>query len=681
VRFRIALVLTLALLTAVPAEAARDVVVRDSPRAAVATCLRSAGAPGFAGLLAPLERRMSPYDLMRVTAGGVTVAATARLGVLDECSAVAADPSGHAIVAGAARTRRLRGAIRAALAEPGGGFGAPVDIARTESSSTRVVTAVSPRGDAVVAWALTRPVRGRRYAVRTRVVAAVRPAGAAFGRPQFLTRWRRSSFPSGTTVSAGMDSAGTATVAWAQPIPDRGSISSLYGVEAAASTSGGAFGPPQVMARPVQDVERVALAVAPDGRALLAHDGQEMVQVYERAAGEPAFARVRRLRSRRDAWQHPDLAMAPDGSAVVAWRGNEAAGSEDVFVASRRGTGPWTSPAAVQRRREDRSFTVEFLFSSGGDRPSPPHDGDNTGVGTAIAPDGRYLVGWGVERRLAFGDRLLAARMVHGQAGGAPSRAESAGCRCRAVNGMAPLALGGGELLLAYTDNVTRTLSLGIDMASRLGRLHLAEPGPPGMGPEPPRLTVRAPRARTLGFGNALRLGIGCDRPCDLRAYVVDGRGRGRGVAVTTLPQAGTVRLAIKPSSDEHLAPPAGGRSRIVVHGFAPNGRAFATRAVPIDLRRKPVRPLPRLVDVRAVRQGRSVVVTWGTDRPARRIRFEVARQLSRRRVLPEVESLLGRGRRRFRVRLEGAADSVSVSVIRNRPPFDRRTRVVPVSG
>ena len=292
----------------------------------------------------------------------------------------------------------------------------------------------------------------------------------------------------------------------------------------------------------------------------------------------------------------------------------------------------------MQRRREDRSFVVEFFsFSSGSDRPSPPHDGDNTGVGAAIAPDGRYLVGWGVERRGPFGDRPLAARMVHGQAGGAPSRRRERGLPLPRRQRLAPLALGGGELMLAYTDNVTRTLSFGIEEASRFGRLHLAEPGPPGVGPEPPRLTVRAPRARTLGFGNALRRGVGCDRPCDLRAYVVDGRGQGRGVAVTTLPQAGTVRLAIKPSSDEHLAPPAGGRSRIVVYGFAPNGRTFATRAVPIDLRRKPVRPLPRLVDVRAVRQGRSVVVTWGTDRPARRIRFEVARQLSRRRVLPEV--------------------------------------------
>lgn len=595
---------------------------------------------------------------------------------------MAADPSGHAIVAGGARARS-GAVIRAALAGPGGGFGAPVDIGRTESSSTKVATAVSPRGDAVVAWSLTRPVRGRRFAVRTRIVAAVRPAGAAFGRPQFLTRWRRSTFRSGTTVSAGMDSGGMATVAWAQPMPDRGSISSLFRVVAAAAPPGGAFEPAQVIARPVQDVERVALAVAPDGRALLAHDGQERIQVYERAPGEAGFDRVRRLRSRRDAWQDPSLAMAPDGSAVVAWRGNEAAGSEDVLVASRRGTGSWTSPVAVQTKHEDRTVIVDIVsIAFGGDRPAPPDDGDNTGVGAAIAPDGRYLVSWGAERRGPFGDRPLAARMVQGQAGSAPSGAETAGCPCRAVNGIAPLALAGGELLLAYTDNVTRTLSFGVEIARRFGRLHLAEPGPPGTGPAPPRLTVRAPRGRTLAYGDALRFRVGCDRPCDLRAFVVGDRDRGCGLAVATLPQAGTTGLTIKPALDEHLAPPAGGRSRIVVYGFAPNGRTFVSRAVPIELRRKPLRPLPRLLDLRAVRRGRSVVVTWQTDRPARRVRFEAVQQLSRRRGVPITpKSVLGRGRRSFRVRLEGPADAVGVSVIRNRPPYDDRTVVVPVSG
>ena len=680
-RIRVALVLTLSLLAAVPAEAARDVVVRDSPRAAVATCLRPTATPGLVGLLGPIERRMSPYDLLRVSPDGVAVAATARLGTLDECPAVAADPSGHAIVAGAVRTRGLKGTIRAALAEPGGGFGAPVDIARTQTSFTEVVAAVSARGEAVLAWSLTRVARSRGPSeARTRVVAALRPAGGSFGRPQFLTPWRRGSFAPTAKLAAGMDASGNATVAWAQPISDRGNPVSVSRVAVATATPGGSFGPAQVLARRVQDVERAAMSVTPDGRALLAHDGKGTIWVYERGPGAPAFTGIHRLRSREFDWEDPDVSVAPDGSAVVAWRAGEAAGSEDVLALSRRGTGPWTGPVELQRSRDDSSLGEAYAIVIGAfGAPSPPEDSDNTDLRAAAGSDGRYVVTWGVARSLPFGDGPFGARMAHGQAGAAPARPETAGCRCRSVNGVVPLATAEGELLMAYTDNATSVSFFDIEVARSAGRLHVSEPGPPGPPAAPPRLTVRPPRARTLGYGNRLLVRAACDRPCDLRAYVLGGRGHARGMGTGSLARAGSTRLAIRPVG-QHVATPSGRDARVVVHAYAKDGRTLVTRTVSVELRRKPVRPLPRLVDVRAVRQGRSVVVTWGTDRPARRIRFEVARQLSRRPVLPEVESLLGRGRRRFTVRLEGAADSVSVSVIRNRPPFDRRTHVVPVS-
>jgi hypothetical protein len=694
VRTRFALAVALGLLTAVPAEAARDRFVRDSPRSAVATCLRATGAPGVVGLLGPLERRMSPYDLLRVSAGGVSVAGTARLGILDECPAVAADPSGHAIVAGAARLRGFRGVIRAALAEPGDGFGAPVDIARSGRSQPTVAAAVSPRGDAVVAWILVRytdrrgPPDGR-----TRVFAALRPAGGTFGPPQPLTPWRNSSFMSMARVSAGMDASGRATVAWAQPVPNRRTLAGLSTVQVAAAAPGEPFGPAQVLTRRVQDAERVTLAVAPDGRALLAHDGQGTIQVFERAGAESEFARVLRLQPRRgfSEWQQPDVAFAPDGSALVAWAGgHEEDGPRDVFVASRRGMGAWTAPTALQRSREDDSLgeVGVILFASGG-RPSPPEDSDNTGVRAAIGPDGRYLVSWGAERRLPLGDRRLAPRMAQGQAGGAPSRAETAGCACRSINGAVPVAAAGGEVLLAYTDNVTTMFDFGFEVARSAGRLHLASPGPRGLEPAPPRLRVRAPRTMTLGYGNRLRVRVGCDRACDLRAYVVGARDRARGVAIGTLREAGSTRLAIKPSFDEHLAPPARGRARVVVHGYSANGRRFTSRSVPVDLRRKPLRPLPQVLNVRAVKRGGAVVVTWQTAAPARRVSFRVRGRLSRRDRFPVVEdSVRGRGRRSFRLRLSlrevrelGDIKVIAVSVVRDRPPHDRRTVVVDVSG
>ena len=694
-RIRIGLVLALALLTAVPAEAARDIVVRDSPRAAVATCLRPTGTPGLVGMLGSLERRMSPYDLLRVSPGGITVTATARLGILDECPAVAADPSGNAIVAGTVRARRFRGVIRAALAEPEGGFGAPIDIARTRGTQPTVAAAVSPRGDAVVAWIVVRYTGGRRGPPegRTRVVAALRPAGGAFGPPQFLTPWRGSSILSRASVSAGMDASGRATVAWAEPIPDRRNIPGLSTVEVATAEPGQRFGPAHVLTARVQDTQRVALSVAADGRALLTHDGQGTIQVFERAAGGSEFARVHRLRPRRgfSEWQDPDVALASDGSAVVAWQGGQETGFEDVFVASRRGTGPWTAPVAVQRTREvdslGEAFSILLYSTSGG--PAPPLDEDNLGVRAAIGPDGRYLVSWGAERPLPLGDRRLAPRMAQGQAGGRPSRPETAGCACRSINGAVALTLAGGEPALAYTDNVTTMFDLGLEFARRAGRLHVAGSGPPGPSPPAPRLSVRPPRATTLGYGNRLRVRVGCDRACDLRAYVVGGRDRARGVAVGTLREAGSTRLAIRPAFDTHLVPPSRGRARVVVHGYAPNARRFASRSVPVDLRRKPLRPLPQVLNVRAVRQEGAVVVTWETDRPAKRVSFRVRGRLSRRDRFPVVqESVAGRGRRNFRVRLPlrevrelGDIEVIAVSVIRDRPPYDSRTYVVPVAG
>jgi hypothetical protein len=693
VRIRIALVSALALLVTVPAEAARDIVVRDSPRSAVATCLRPTGTPGLVGMLGPLERRMSPYDLLRVSPGGIAITATARLGILDECPDVASDPSGHAIVAGVVRARRFRGLIRAVLAEPGGGFGAPMDVARTRSSVTRVAAAVSPRVDAVVAWAVSRHRARRGLTVdRTRVIAALRPAGGTFGPPQFLTPWRRAGFAPTATVSAGMEASGRATVAWAQAIPDRGNIPNLSTVAVAAAEPGRGFGTPQLITPRVQDAYHVSLSVAPAGRALLAHDGQGRIRVFERVASGSEFVSVLRLPSRRrlSEWQDPDVALAPDGSALVAWQGGQDTGFEDVFVASRRSAGPWTAPFALQRSREDDSSAGFYgvLLTSTSRQPSPPLD-DNTGVRAAIGPDGRYLVSWAVERPLPLGDRRLAPRIARGRAGGRPSRPETAGCACRSINGAVALTLAGGEPAMAYTDNVTTMFDFGLEFARRAGRLHIAGSGRPGLSPLPPRLRVRPPRAMTLDYNNRLRVRVGCDRACDLRGYVVGGRDRARGVAIGTLHEAGSTRLAIKPAFGDHLVPPSRGQARVVVHGYARNGRRFTSRSVPVDLRRQPLRPLPRVLNVRAVKRGGAVVVTWQTATPATRVSFRVKGRLSRRDRFPVLEeSVQGRGRRSFRLRLPlrevrelGDVTVIALSVVRDRPPHDRRTVVVPVSG
>ena len=224
------------------------------------------------------------------------------------------------------------------------------------------------------------------------MVAALRPAGGSFGRPQFLTPWRRGSFAPTAKLAAGMDASGNATVAWAQPIPDRGNTVSVSRVAVATATPGGSLGPAQVLARRVHDVERAAMSVTPDGRALFAHDGQGTIWVSERGPGTPAFTGIHRLRSRDFDWEDPDVSVAPDGSAVVAWRAGEAAGSEDVLALSRRGTGAWTGPVALQRNRDDSSLGEVYAIVIGASgAPSPPEDSDNTDLRAAAGSDGRYV--------------------------------------------------------------------------------------------------------------------------------------------------------------------------------------------------------------------------------------------------------------------------------------------------
>jgi hypothetical protein len=73
---------------------------------------------------------------------------------------------------------------------------------------------------------------------------------------------------------------------------------------------------------------------------------------------------------------------------------------------------------------------------------------------------------------------------------------------------------------------------------------------------------------------------------------------------------------------------------------------------------RRPPLPVPRLLDVRAVRRGDSIVVSWRTEFAARRTFFTVIGTRTRKLGPDAIEGprsfavLRGRGRTRFRARL-----------------------------
>jgi hypothetical protein len=100
------------------------------------------------------------------------------------------------------------------------------------------------------------------------------------------------------------------------------------------------------------------------------------------------------------------------------------------------------------------------------------------------------------------------------------------------------------------------------------------------------------------------------------------------------------------------------GRRRVRVRAAAPNGRDVATVTRSVLILRRPPLPVPRVLDLRAVRRGGSIVVRWRTEFPARRVVFTVIGQPGRRLApdsftdLSAFDSTRGRGRTRFRVRL-----------------------------
>jgi hypothetical protein len=675
----VAVALLAAAVQAAPAQADwRDVAVRDSPRSAIASCLRATGAPGLVGLLGPLEGKVFRYDLLRAASDSITPTAGVSLGELLDCPAVAAAPIGQVVVAAGVNARR-QGAMRVALAEPDGSFGPPATLASGHAYPQTPVAAISPRGDAVVAWiARHEPDLRRGGRTTSRVVAALRPAGGSFGKPEFLTAPRSIDYLTGQHLAAAMDASGTATVAWAHP-----------NVAVATARAGGTFGAPQTLTRGSGERGTLGLAVAPDGAALFAYGGTGAIHVLERRAGSDRFERLITWRSSRDSWEAPVLALAPDGSAVVGWRTDDPFFSTRVGVvmAERRAHAAFSKPQVVwpDHERAD-AISVEVILTTRGGVDIPLDD-DNRGLDVALAADGRYLLTWALQRRAALGDSPARAAIARGVIGAAPGPVRLAGCRCRDVNGVAALELPDGRLGVAYTDNVTSWFSPLREIPRAAGRVHVAAPGAP-VDQRPPGVAVSRPPPATLGYDQAIEVTARCTGPCDLRAYVVGARGPARGVGTARLRQAGRTRIRIRPSSDGHLAPRSGERARVLVRAWTPGGRSYSQAVVPVVLRRAPLRPLASLLEARAVRRGHTIVVTWRTSRPVQRDYVFVEGLDAHRRSLGPYAFATPNGKTHFRVRLRlsrgvdvDEVHWVSLTLVRGAPPHDRKRIFVPVAG
>ena len=570
-------------------------------------CLAPTGAPGELSRWAE-----GGAEVLAAREDGLGRPALVPFGALPGCPRAAADASGAAVVAGAPED-----ALRVALREPGGGgFGAPVTLAKAENVFDLSV-AVSPRGDAVVVWA--------EYAFtprRVRIRAARRDAGGAFGAPVDLMRWRPDTGSAG--VLAGMAPDGEAVVLVREPSGTRQRPASTDAVRI------GARGAPLGPAMPLPpDVFGLALGVAPDGRVVLGATSGGSVYVLERPPGGTLGA-PQRLTDPEEPVNADQMVVAfgTGGRAVVAWHDGDGG---TTGAAVRDGETGFSPPVVIVPA--PKRFGGSFGLGPPVVRPLPP-------LQAAVALDGRVSVAW------RDGDVRLAT-----VAGNAVVERQRLGSRLREPDGLSLLALPDGRRALAWTDQESVAENAPT-------RVHYAVEGVPA-APEPaaPRVTVGRPRESVLRPGQALVLPVHCSAACDLSVTLAADEPVG---VERSLSRAGTVSVRLVPPG-RAIAPVHPGPVRVTIRSSAPSARTTARTIATPRLRRLPALPLPNIQAVRTRRlRGGRVEVRWRMSSDARDTLLAVTgtrTRAERQADNPALKALWGQRRRSYRVVLEHASD------------------------
>ncbi|HEY6889262.1 MAG TPA: hypothetical protein VI300_15820, partial [Solirubrobacter sp.] len=240
--------------TAAPAAAAPFGELPFRPVRSAAVCLAPTGEAGTLVRWAP-----GGAELLRATAAGLAPESTAPLGHLSGCPVAAVDASGAGVIAGT-DDRGVRISTRPA----GGPWSAPLEIAGGRAAS--VAVGLSPRGDAVVAW-----VEYDSSYRNARVRIAKRTAGGVFGAPVRLAETRSVS-----SVQTALTGDGAALLV----------LSDERAVRLASAAPGAPFGPPRTLVRTNGFGSGAALALNPDGRALIAAYNGQGLALFDREPGQ-----------------------------------------------------------------------------------------------------------------------------------------------------------------------------------------------------------------------------------------------------------------------------------------------------------------------------------------------------------------------------------------------------------
>ncbi len=541
------------------------------------------------------------------------------------CAAVAGRPDGAAFLAGVVYDAQGRDEIVAADRAPGGTFAAPVVVARPGGREVlQVAAARSAGGDAVVAWVEA----GGGHA---HVFASLRPAGGAFGAPAVLDSSRAA-----VDLAAGMSAGGDAVLAWSDAAP-RDRLPERTRALTSIATTGGTFGAARVVARAGR---AVALAVADDGRALVAVSAQDALRVAERPPGG-AFGRP--VRVARTGASQVAVALADGGRAALFW---VSASSGAAGIVTRAASGAFGRPVTLAHplpagSRPVATAAISGSLDGGGGGGGDLGSGQEAWVAAALRPDG-VLAAWLAPRRVA-GLVTTGVRTAFLPAGGGPvERSALAGGLRDATNVITySSADGGAGVAWLEMSTVGRAL------------LHAAVAGgtrPPD--PPAPSVSVGPPRRSLLKWSDSLALPVTCSAACDVRAQAPHRAADG----TLSLTRAGHGVLRVHPLGAP-IARRRGGRVRLRLLYGAPGAAHPAVRTVSVRLRLRPPPPLPHPYDVRARRRpGERIRVTWRTDVVSPKAGFVVIGEARRGGPVLAIDAVVTpRHRRRFALTLRHA--------------------------
>jgi hypothetical protein len=470
-----------------------DVFLPADPAPQDARCVSAAG---DIVLTVRTDKRGRP--IVELSESGSPWQRVAGLSRLAGCPRVAAAADGTVAIAADSRVLVRR---------PGGRFGAPIAAGR-ELRPTDL--AVASGG-----WVGVVGTRIREPLVRELVATIVAPDGTS--RPAVVERGRSTArvAESFRSPRIGLDASGTATIVWTR----FDSMASTYDMRTARATGGGAWGAARSLGDGAAPIHLFPLlgqadvAVAPTGHTLVAWaDGKGVRASFD---GGPAEL----LATERDA-ASPTVALADDGSAVVAYTGRD----RRILVSDRSAAAAWSSPHVM----------------SGAVAPVADHRGrpQEVELSSVLAPDGRAVVAW--QGAGDVGPRAVAAWR---SAGGSWMPAVPLSAITRESD-LPWLWLGAaGDPRLVWTER-PHLHSRRRLRGARLAADAEAEPSDRTAPIIATRLPARTPRTRTGVV--RFRIPVRCSEACDARVRLVDRRSGGEIVGVVRALRADrrtTVRL------------------------------------------------------------------------------------------------------------------------------------------